>query len=101
MALPVKAPATDTVDLDGEKVEVRGLTRAEVIRLGSAYTNDADAAEVYLVACGTGVTEAEATEWRDATDAMSAGLVIDRIGELTGLRGKDGKDPKKSTSGTS
>lgn len=93
-ALPVRAPAKDTVDIDGTSVSVRGLTRAETIRLGQLYGDDPNRAETFLVASGTDITEDEAEAWRNATDAPSADLVINKIVELSAISEVNGKDPQ-------
>jgi hypothetical protein len=93
MALPVVSLPRDTVEVHGEKVEVRGLSRAEAFKLTQAFPGNPDAAEAFLIACGAGVTEDEARAWREATDPTSVGKVVDRIVELSGLASAGGKDP--------
>lgn len=77
----------DTVDVEGTKVEVRGLSRAEVLRL-QTLSKDQDAAEVFLLAQGAGVSEDEAKAWHGATPVETVGAVLDRICELSGITGE-------------
>lgn len=85
MALPVKPLAKDTVDLDGDKVGIRSLSRAEAIKLATEYQHNADAAEIFMLVAGTGQSEEEVTNWRNATDAKTVGKVVDAIAALSGL----------------
>jgi hypothetical protein len=100
LALPTRPLPTDTVDVFGEAVTVRGLSRAEAIKVTTQYdAKTADDAEAFIVAKGTSVTEAEAKEWLAATEQETAGRLVDRILELSNLKeqvDKDGnsKDPK-------
>lgn len=84
MALPLVALPTDIVVVADEKVEVRGLSRAEALKL-QTFDGDLDAAENHILACGTGVTLEEAAEWRAAVAPDVAGALVDRICELSGL----------------
>lgn len=105
--LPVVPLATAEVDVAGTTITVRRLSRSEALKLSTQFTKDtADRAEAFMVACGVGVSEAEAAEWLGSVDVDTAGIVIDKIAELSGLSpniGKDGKpaDPKRSGSGRS
>lgn len=81
---------TDTVKVGDGKVEVRGLSRAEYVHLNT-YADDPEAAEAFVLACGTGLSEEEAAAWLAATPTVAAGHVLDRIAELSGEdEGKDG-----------
>jgi len=75
---------TDVVCVAGAEIKVRGLSRAEALKI-QTFTGDLDGAENHIVACGVGVTEEEAAEWRAATPPDVAGAVVDRICELSGL----------------
>lgn len=95
MALPVKALPTATVMVEGTPVEVRGLSRTEALKLSTQFTAaTADEAEVFVVQHGTGVTEDEAREWLGSTDVDTAGLIIDKIVELSGITTAGKPDPK-------
>lgn len=86
--LPSKAMPRATVTIDGQDIEVRGLSRAEAVKLSTGYDQDTiDDAEIFVLVCGTGVSEDEAREFRDNTDTVTAGLVIDKIIELSGING--------------
>lgn len=74
----------DVVLVEDTKVEVRSLSRAEVTKI-QALGGDYDAAENWILSCGAEVDEEEATRWRQNVGADVAGIVIDRICELSGL----------------
>lgn len=95
MSLPRPPLATDVVVVGDEKVEVRSLSRSEATRLRS-LGDDYEAAESWIVACGTGVTPEEAAAWRDEIDPASAGVVVDRIMQLSGLAEEASKSDGQS-----
>lgn len=98
MALPIKALPTATVVVEGTNVDVRGLSRSEALKLSTNFTAaTAEDAEIFIVVCGTGVSEDEAREWLGSTDATTAGIVIDKIVELSGLSDTGKPDPKSNT----
>lgn len=86
---------TDTVELpdphgeppgSGGTVNVRGLSRAEVVALQALPTRDA--LENATVAAGMvepALTVEEATAWRAVADNETVRVVSDRILELSGL----------------
>lgn len=80
---PVPLP-TDTVNVAGVDVPVRGLSRSESLHI-TQMNGDIDAAETYLLARGAGVSEEDAKAWRDSAPADAVGAVVDRIVELSGL----------------
>lgn len=88
MALPVKQLARDSVTIAGEVVEFRAMSRSEALKM-NAYKGREDEAEVFVITCGTGCTEAEAQAFRDQNDTETAGLLIDGILVLSGLAEKD------------
>lgn len=83
-ALPSVPLPRDTVLVAGEKVPVRGLSRAEVARLPS-FEDDFDKLETFILARGVGTTEEEAAAWRDEVSAHVVGLLVDRIVQLSSL----------------
>lgn len=85
MSLPVVALPTDVVAVAGAEVKVRGLSRAEALKIHTAFAGDLASAETFILACGVGVTEDEAADWRDNTPPEPVGVVVDRIIELSGL----------------
>lgn len=99
-ALPTIPLPRQTVDVGGTPVEFRSLSRAEALKVTSEYKHDggADEAEIFVLSRGTGVTEAEAKRWRDETDPIEAGKVIDGILILSGIAelGPDGEAHPKA-----
>lgn len=101
MSLPIRPLPTDSIEVNGEPVEYRSLSRSEAMRVTTDFAGNADGAEVFIIARGTGVSEADAIAWRDVTDMTEAGQLVDAILYLTGLakRPTDGgraADPKAS-----
>jgi hypothetical protein len=90
MVLPSVPLRTATVDVEGTKVEVRGLSRSEAVDL-QKFVPDVDKIDTWVLACGTGVSVEEADEWRKQTPSDTVSLLVDRIGELSGF----GDDEKK------
>lgn len=86
MALPIVPLPTAEVEVNGEKVTVRGLSRAAAIKLSTQFTQEtADEAEVFVLAQGTGVTEDEARQWLASVDVTTASTVLEKIIELSAL----------------
>jgi hypothetical protein len=77
MSLPTKL-STDTVELHGTDIAIRSLSRAEAIRLGE-FRDDVAAAEVFILTCGTGVSEDEARAFREGNGVDDAGKLVDAI----------------------
>jgi len=98
--LPVVALPASSVEVGGATVAIRSLSRKEAMHVGSAFKEDLDGAEVFILAKGCDIPEAEAAAWRDATSVEEAGKVIDAIVYLSGLATapvdgvKDGPDPQ-------
>lgn len=95
--LPAIPLPRKTVEVGGVPVEFRSLSRTEALYVTSEFKGeagsgkDADAAEIYVLSRGTGVTEEEAKRWRDETDPVEAGKVIDGILILSGIAELDEK----------
>lgn len=91
MPLPeIKIP-TDIVRIGDDDVPVRGLTRAEAVRI-QALGPDVEAMEILMLACGTDTSEAEVRAWIEATPAGTVEPLSDAIVRLSGL-GKDAQFP--------
>ena len=87
MALPKVELPRSSVEVGGQKVEFRSLSRKEAIKLQD-YQDDADGAEVHILMCGTGCTEAEANEFRESANLTDADVLIKAILVLSGLAPK-------------
>lgn len=86
MALPIVPIFSEDVEVGDETVTVHGLSRAAAIRLTTAFSPEtADDAEAFVLAQGTGVTDAEAREWLSGVDVVTGGLLVDKIIELSRL----------------
>lgn len=87
--LPVVDLATGSVEIGGKPVPIRSLSRDDVSSL-ALLGSDTAAAESFLIAKGTGVTEDAAQAWRQSVDAKTAMTLITAISVLSGLRaGRD------------
>lgn len=91
MSLPELALPSSTVDIGGVQVVIRSLTRAEAYR-AKELVGDEDAAETFLIACGTDSTVEEAKAWRDATAFDAVTPLVAAILKLSGITDPD--DPK-------
>lgn len=96
-ALPAIPLPRRTVTVGGVDVEFRSLSRSEALKVTTDFEDRADAAEIFILSRGVGITEEAAAKWRDETDPEEAGKVIDGIVILSGLADapKEGEpDPK-------
>lgn len=82
--LPQIALPTGEVEIDGHSISFRSLSRSEALRLGE-YVGREDEAEDFLVSCGIDISIEEAHEWRQRTDPITGGLLVNAIIELSGL----------------
>lgn len=87
--LPKAKCPTDVVDVDGERVEVRGLTRGEVKTM--TEFKDENLVDPYVVSCGVGVSATEAAEWLKDASMVGSQSVIVKILELSGMAPESGK----------
>lgn len=85
IALPSVPLPSDTVEVAGQAIEIKSLSRSDALKLTTQFRERADDAEIFVLARGVGVTEEQAKEWRDETDPITAGKVIDAILILTGI----------------
>lgn len=98
MPLPVAPIARGTVEVAGEAVAIRSLTRAEALAMRDLSGED-DAnrlGEIFLIAHGTDCPEDEAAAWWDASDAPDVQTLVSSIAILSRLLVKkeaDGKAP--------
>lgn len=83
MGLPVVPLPSDSVEVAGEKVQVRGLSYDAVVRF-QAFDSPADS-QAFLLAFGLDMPEDEVREWSNSTPADVVEPVIRRIAELSGL----------------
>lgn len=82
--LPEIALPKTMVEVGGQSVEVRGLSRSEAMSLAK-FKDDPDAAEDFILSCATGETLADIASWRAATPADAVGELIDAVLTLSGL----------------
>jgi hypothetical protein len=92
MALPKINVPRDTITVDDQELEVRGLTRAETLVLNSVIEREPLEADYHVLAMGTGTPLAEAKEWLDNAPLSTSGPIIKRILELSGIAEESPKD---------
>lgn len=82
--LPVSPLATGSVEVAGQPVAIRSLSRAETLTL-RAFDGHTGEAEAYVVSCGTGEALDDARAWLDQVDSATAALVVEAVLDLSGL----------------
>lgn len=85
MPLPTPPLPRGKVRIGDEDVEIRAMTRAEIVRVRKIIGSEADA-EVLILSCGMDTPEDEIRVWYDA---VSAGVVRDVISAIRSLSGLD------------
>lgn len=103
MALPAAPLARGTVEVAGEMVEVRSLTRGEALEIRAlAGEPDADRrGEVLMIAWGTDTSPEEAEGWWRASDPVAVQKLVRGIAVVSRLLAEDGGDPKPAPSARS
>jgi hypothetical protein len=85
MGLPKIALKKETVELpDGQTVELRSLSRADVQKLGS-YENESDA-EKWAISAVLGASMEEVEAWYNETPSDAVAFILDKILVISGLR---------------
>lgn len=87
MSLPKFPLPRETVEVDGEFLQIRGLTRAEAARFQKMVEAEVpwDKLEAAVIAAGCEVTVEEAEEWCAATSSHVVVAVTDAIKRLSRL----------------
>lgn len=83
--LPKSKVPTKLLDFDGEKVSVKGLTRAETVRIGQLANSAPEYVDTVVIALGCDVTEAEAEEWLKTAALQDTQRLVEAVLELSGL----------------
>ena len=84
--LPRPTLPSATIDLDGTSVEYRSLSHGQAIRLDQYRASELRSeAPAYVVACGLGITPAEAQDWLDAVTLAMGQRLVDAILHISGL----------------
>lgn len=84
MGLPVKPLPTDRIEINGQLVTFRSLSRAEARQL-APIKDDAALAEPQLLAWAFDVTLAEAEAWIESTPTPDANRVFNAVLVFSGL----------------
>jgi hypothetical protein len=88
MALPVVSLPTATVDIDGQSVSVRGLTRGEAM-IGAAMNTGSNAVELekHVLVHGLDTAAEEIEAWYDKAPSRVVQTLVEKIMELSGMDG--------------
>lgn len=97
MALPIEPLARGTVEINGQSVEFRALSRSEALKMGG-FKGREDEAEVFVVSHGCDISTDEATTWLNSVGIEVAGRLIDGILVLSAMTKEGDADPKSPTS---
>lgn len=93
MGLPVVAcPTGEAVLPDGQTVAIRGLTRAEALRIREAMEDGIDVVEQMTIAAATGTEITEVDAWYATAPQDAVEALVNAIAKLSGLDGEQGKD---------
>lgn len=106
MALPVVALPTETIEVNGESITIRGLSRGEVIQIGTVGAKDMVEGECLALAAALGAPIDDVRAWYATAPFPVVQLLAGKIAELSGLdnlgEGLSGASRlKKSTPSTS
>lgn len=84
--LPTVDPHSEWVEFEGHKVECHGLTRGQVVKVHRLMEQkDLRAAEIWIIACGTGHPEPEVRDWYDTAPSRLVQVLTDTINRLSSL----------------
>jgi hypothetical protein len=97
--LPTRPLPTDTVEIAGETVTFRSLSRDEVFKLAN-FSDDPAGAEVFMLSRACSIPETEVQAWRETTDAVTVAKLLAAIAALSGVTANPG-EPTPSSSDTS
>lgn len=104
MALPVLPLPTATVEIAGQPVPIKALSRADVVRLTTEFRGRPVEAETFILVQGASVSGEEATSWLNSTGTEEARDLVDKILVLSNVvrQAEEGEeeqpDPKPPTS---
>ena len=90
MGLPRTQGNSRVVKLSGGEVEVRGLSRAEALRMAD-HKADVQALEIDLIATATGEPVKAVTEWYGETATQDVEALVTAVMELSGMTEASGK----------
>lgn len=91
------AGRTETVELDGGEVVVRGLSRGEASVCGKLDDqDDVEAMALHLGLVEPALSLEDATAWREQDESGEIQKVVDAIQRLSGTAPGQGKDATKS-----
>lgn len=79
----VPLPSTE-VEIGGQKIQVRSLSRKDLVHLASTLKDDPDSQENFSIAVATGVTLEDAAKWRETTGFAEVQKLLDAIVEVSG-----------------
>lgn len=92
MGLPISQLPTTEIEINGETIKIRALSRREAFKLAE-FKDDPDAGEAFILSCATGDSIEAANYFRDNSDTDTVGKLIDAVIDFSGLATKPEADP--------
>lgn len=84
MGLPVISSGTAEIEIDGQTVTLRSLTRGEVLAIGE-FEDDLPEVEARMLAYATDTPLEDAKSWYASVPQWAVGPLIEKIAELSGV----------------
>lgn len=91
MSLPRNPLTKKTITIAGEEVELRSLSRGQVIAFAQMSNDKVADAEKFLIVCGTGWPKDEVAQWYEEVPSDDAKLIAESVLEISGLTEEVGK----------
>jgi len=91
MSLPNLPLRKRTIDVGGETVSVRGLSRAEAVQATALLATSVEEMEIFIISVVFGVEIDEAADWYASASQGGAGVILDAVADLSGLDEASGK----------
>lgn len=89
MALPVIPLPTGEIEIAGQRVAFHSLTRSQAVTLSAMVNAEGDhtqEGEVLVLSSAMDISKDEAQAWLDSTDPVTANLLLQAIGDISGFR---------------
>lgn len=90
MALPAAKIQTEEIELSGGTVTVRGLSRAEALRMAEHGDNVREL-EIDVIATATGTPPKDAADWYEEASSQDVEQIVKTVLRLSGMDGELGK----------
>lgn len=88
--LPRTQHQTEEIELSGGPVTVRGLSRAEALRMAD-HGDNVQALEIDVIATATSTPQKDAASWYEEASSQDVELIVTTVLRLSGMDGDLGK----------